>query len=66
MATMKKDLYAFNMLIQTYNSEGVLINEELKENPHSGKYEESEHYGEWLKIVKEVNEEDEKTGLHTL
>lgn len=57
---------AVNMLIQTYDFKCVLVNEELKENPNRGKYEESEHYEKWLKLVKKVNEEDEKTGLHTL
>lgn len=62
----KYSLNASNMLIQTYNSDGVLINEELKENSNRGKYKESEHYEEWLKIVKKVNDEDKKTGFNTL
>lgn len=62
----KYSLNVSNMLIQTYNSDGVLINEELKENSNRGKYKESEHYEEWLKIVKKVNDEDKKTGFNTL
>lgn len=62
----KYDLDAFNMLIQTYDSNGVLLNEELKENPYCGKYEESEHWKEFDKTVKKTLEDDEKQGINTL
>jgi hypothetical protein len=62
----KYDLDAFNMLIQTYDSNGVLVNEELKENPYRGKYEESEHWKEFDETVKKTLEDDEKQGTNTL
>jgi antitoxin component YwqK of YwqJK toxin-antitoxin module len=62
----KYDLDAVNMLIQTYDVNGVLIKEELQKNPYSGKYKESEHYEKWLEIVEKVSKEDAKTGLNTL
>ena len=62
----KYDLDAFNMLIQTYDSNGVLLNEELKENPYCGKYEESEHWKEFDEAVKKTLEDDEKQGINTL
>lgn len=62
----KYDLDAFNMFIQTYDSNGVLVNEELKENPYRGKYEESEHLEDFKKAIKETLEDDEKQGINTL
>lgn len=62
----KYDLDAFNMLIQTSDSKGVLVNEELKENPNRGKYKESEHWEKFGKAVKETLEDDEKQGINTL
>jgi hypothetical protein len=50
---------AVNMLIQTYDSNDVLIKEELKENPHRDKMEESEHYKEYRKTMKELANEKE-------
>lgn len=62
----KYSLNAVNMLIQTYDPQGVLVNEELKENPNRGKYKESEHWEEFGKAVKKTLEEDEKQGINTL
>jgi|GEM_PF-1970410 len=62
----KYSLDARNMLIQTYDSNGVLVNEELKENPYRGKYEESEHWKEFDEAVKKTLEDDEKQGINTL
>ena len=62
--SLKYSYNAVNMLIQTYNSDGVLVSEELKENPSRDKYEESEHSGDWVKTVIKISEEVEKTGLN--
>lgn len=62
----KYSLNACNMLIQTYDSNGVIVNEELKENPYCGKYEESEHLEDFKKAIKETLEDDEKQGINTL
>jgi hypothetical protein len=65
-SSLKYSYNSIHMLIQTYDINGVLIKEELKENPYSGKYKESEHYEKWLKLVEKVSKEDTKTGLNTL